>query len=340
MSLRNRKGVWYADITINGQRVVRSSLTTDRKQAQEFHDKLAAELWRVGAMKEKPKHTWEEAVALWLKRKGGKRSIEDDKDKLRWLAPKLKGKALTEIDSRMINVLLAMKEAEGVSGSTVNRFMSLIRSVLNLAQANDLLDVVPSFKGKRRDESSERVVYLTREQAEKLEKELPADIVPMYRFALATGLRQENVVGLTWEQVDIDRKCAWIEADKAKGKRGIAVPLSAKALAVIEQQKGKHKTLVFGDTNRFYVAGRSWKSACVRCGIYTVPTGETYKDGTPKLTTTFRWHDLRHTWATWHVMAGTPLGELQKLGGWKSYNMVLRYAHFSSDHLAQYAENV
>jgi hypothetical protein len=53
----------------------------------------------------------------------------------------------------------------------------------------------------------------------------------------------------------------------------------------------------------------------------------------------FRWHDLRHTWASWHVMAGTPLEVLQKLGGWSSLAMVLRYAHLAPDHLAGYADN-
>lgn len=47
----------------------------------------------------------------------------------------------------------------------------------------------------------------------------------------------------------------------------------------------------------------------------------------------FRWHDLRHTWASWHVQNGTSLQELQQLGGWSSFDIVLRYAHLSSNHL-------
>ncbi|HET7730767.1 MAG TPA: tyrosine-type recombinase/integrase, partial [Usitatibacter sp.] len=54
----------------------------------------------------------------------------------------------------------------------------------------------------------------------------------------------------------------------------------------------------------------------------------------------FRWHDLRHTWASWHVQNGTPLNVLQELGGWESPEMVRRYAHFSADHLAPYAERL
>lgn len=52
----------------------------------------------------------------------------------------------------------------------------------------------------------------------------------------------------------------------------------------------------------------------------------------------FRWHDLRHTWASWHVQRKTPLHVLQELGGWESVEMVRRDAHLSGDHLAEYAQ--
>ena len=67
----------------------------------------------------------------------------------------------------------------------------------------------------------------------------------------------------------------------------------------------------------------AWRKALVRAGIDA-----------------FRWHDLRHTWASWHVQAGTPLNVLQELGGWSDYKMVLRYAHLAPEHLALHAANV
>ena len=69
------------------------------------------------------------------------------------------------------------------------------------------------------------------------------------------------------------------------------------------------------------VSTKTWYTALERAGI---------KD--------FRWHDLRHTWASWHVQSGTPLFALQELGGWESSEMVRRYAHLAADHLAPYAE--
>jgi integrase len=67
----------------------------------------------------------------------------------------------------------------------------------------------------------------------------------------------------------------------------------------------------------------AWQRACDKAGI-----------------TDFRWHDLRHTWASWHVQNGTSLQELMELGGWKSYKMVLRYAHLAGDHLRNAAGNI
>ena len=54
----------------------------------------------------------------------------------------------------------------------------------------------------------------------------------------------------------------------------------------------------------------------------------------------FRWHDLRHTWASWHVQSGTPLHALRELGGWSTTQMVQRYAHLSAEHLAECANRL
>jgi integrase len=71
------------------------------------------------------------------------------------------------------------------------------------------------------------------------------------------------------------------------------------------------------------VSTKAWGKALQRAGIED-----------------FRWHDLRHTWASWHVQRGTPLHVPQELGGWKSVEMVRRYAHLSGDHLAEYAQSM
>jgi integrase len=147
----------------------------------------------------------------------------------------------------------------------------------------------------------------------------------MVRFSLETGLRQANVTGLQWSQIDLTRRCAWIHPDQAKARRAIAVPLSKAAVVIIREQLGKHLTHVFTYHGNpvTQVNTKAWRQALERAEI---------KD--------FRWHDLRHTWASWHVQAGTPLNVLQELGGWESVEMVRRYAHLSSEHLAEYVDRL
>ena len=54
----------------------------------------------------------------------------------------------------------------------------------------------------------------------------------------------------------------------------------------------------------------------------------------------FRFHDLRHTWASWLIQAGVPLSALQEMGGWESIEMVQRYAHLAPNHLTEHARQI
>jgi len=147
----------------------------------------------------------------------------------------------------------------------------------------------------------------------------------MAAFSLATGLRRANVTGLLWSQVDIVKRMAWIHPDQAKARRAIPVPLNAEAVELIRAQIGMHDTFVFAYRGKkiTQVNTKAWHKALERAGIEN-----------------FRWHDLRHTWASWLAQKGTPLNVLQEMGGWESSEMVRRYAHFSADHLAPYAERL
>jgi integrase len=174
-------------------------------------------------------------------------------------------------------------------------------------------------------EPKRRVRWLTNEEADRLIQELPHHLADMARFTLATGLREANVVRLEWSQVDLERECAWIHPDQAKARKAIPVPLNADAMTVIRRQSGIHPTRVFTFKGNPVTRANNhaWRKALARAGIDN-----------------FRWHDLRHTWASWHVQKGTPLHVLQELGGWSDYEMVRRYAHLSVEHLACYAHNL
>lgn len=326
MSLIKRKksSVWWIDfVAPNGERIRRSTETDDRKEAHELHDKLKSEVWRVQKLGDRPRRLWQDAVVRWLREQAHKATIEGDKEKLRWLDRFLVDLELECITRSKIEMLVEAKKAEGCSNATVNRMLALVRAILRRCVRDwEWLDRAPSVRFLK--EPARRVRFLTQAQAMALLAELPLHLQEMATFALSTGLRAANVTGLTWEQVDRSRKLAWIHPDQAKARKAIAVPLNDVASEVIERQVGKHATHVFTFRGKpiKQVSTMAWYHALNRAGIKQ-----------------FRWHDLRHTWASWHVQNGTPLYALQELAGWETERMVRRYAHLAADHLAPFAGN-
>jgi integrase len=327
MSIYKRKGaaVWWIQLTTpDGRRIQQSARTTERKAAQELHDTIKAEFWRQKHLKHKPRRKWQEAVTHWLTESAHKRSLEEDRKILRWLHPFLFDIFLDDIDREQVEAIRQAKLDGGASPLTANRTLALLRAILNRAVKDwEWLDKAPLVRMSRVE--AKRIRWLSHDEAERLLAALPPHLAEMVRFSLATGVRESNVTGLQWSQIDLPRRCAWIHADQAKGKRSFAVPLNEDALACIRRQIGKHAEFVF--TYRGEPVTRAnnhaWRNALKRSGVED-----------------FRWHDLRHTWASWHVQNGTPLHVLQELGGWSDFSMVQRYAHLSPAHLAEYAGNL
>lgn len=311
--LYQRGAVWWMSFTTpSGKRVRCSTRTTDRKAAQEKHDQAKNDCWRVDELKETPKRSWDEVALLYLK-------AFDNRDKSRhvlFFTQHFRGVALQDISQAMVE-----KSLEGLQKPfNFNRHLSTIRHLFNWSVEKRYLNrrewLVKGLK-----EPKKRIEWLTHEEAQALIASLPERHRAFVRFAFFTGLRLGNVLGLEWSQVDLKRGCAWIHADQAKGDEPIAVPLNSDAREIIRGQLGKDLVRVFPQ-NR--VDTRVWKKALKKAGI----------------TRRIRFHDTRHTWASWHVQAGTPLLTLKEMGGWATLAMVLKYAHLSSEHLTNDAERI
>lgn len=324
MALYKRNNVWWVSFTHKGQRIQRSTGTEDLLAAREYHDRLKAELWSVTKLENKPVYSWKDAVLRWIVENGTKRSIETDKMHLRWLDKYLKNTPLHEINRDLLERIGIEKEGDGVSPTTVNRMFEIVRAILNRAHREwEWIDKVPAVRMRKIEKG--RIRWLTLTEANRLLEELPPHLKDMAVFSLATGLRASNVTGLKWQDVDLVKRHAWIHPDQAKTKRAIPVPLNDTALAVLNARLKIHGEYVFTYQNHpvSKCSTRAWFNALKRAGIEN-----------------FRWHDLRHTWASWHVQNGTSLQELQQLGGWSSFDMVLRYAHLSGHHLREAANRI
>lgn len=351
---RGKAGTWWVDLgTAGGASPRRSTGTTDKKAAEEYAATLARDLWRTQRLGEAPRVTWDAAVVAWLDDHQHRKSIEEIKRVLRWLSERLQGVALADITDARIRALakarreqpanaqdIAKALAAGrtpppprqTSGATINRHLAQLSAVLHDAHRRGWLPggVPPITKAA---EPKKRVAWLTRDEANRLLEELPPHLAAIASFALATGLRESNVRLLRWSQVDQARAVCWHEGDDTKSGKALSTPLNVDALRVLARQWGRHRVWVFpvprwvdgkqvADEPTGKVSNHAWRKACIRAGL-------------PDL----RFHDLRHTWASWHAQAGTPLAVLQELGGWASLAMVQRYAHLGTSHVAQWAGN-
>jgi len=321
MSLCKRGKTWWISFTTpSGERVRCSAATEDKTQAQEFHDKLKAESWRVARLGDKPKRTWDEAAYKWLMETQHKKSHHEDVAKVNWLQQFFRGKYLDELTRDVIAKIGELKLQQS-SPATANRLLALIRAILRRSALDwEWIDKPPVIKLYR--EAKRRVRYLSAEQASLLIQELPEHLAEIVKFSLATGLRRSNVTKLEWSQVDMQRNVAWIHGDQAKAGKPIHVTLNATAMAVLTKQIDKHPKSVFSYKGKpiIQVNTKAWYKALKRAGIED-----------------FRWHDLRHTWASWLTQNGVPLNVIQEMGAWESAEMVRRYAHLAPEQFAKHA---
>jgi integrase len=230
---------------------------------------------------------------------------------------------LNDISGDTIFAITRGLQKGGRKVATVNRHLAVLRAILRMARDEwQWIESIPKVRLLRGEVERDR--WLTREEADRLIAAAPSHLAALVRFGLATGCRAREIAGLEWSRVDLSRSTAWLNHTKNGTPRG--VPLNHDAVAVLEEQQGKHRQYCFtfrGKPIRWELSNTAWQNAVRKAGL-----------------TDFRFHDLRHTWASWHRQAGTSCDELKELGGWKSRVMVDRYAKFATDHLAAAASRI
>ncbi len=363
MSITLRGGVWHCHfVTPSGKRIRRSLGTGDKKQAQELHDKLKAEAWRVDKIGELPTRTFEECCIRWIREKEHKRSLDDDKTKIEYFLRHFSGRDISTITadqvneavSKMVNrkhiqVWESRRDAairrgkepppyveKPVSHATKSQHLSFMRSLFKAA-ANDWgwIKTPPVIKTKK--PISKRIRWLTRDEAERLIACMPESIKPVVIFALATGLRRSNIIDLGGSR-SICRKVAWVNPENAKAGKAIGVALNDTACRVLRDQIGKSSRWVFVHTKP---STRPDKTVTPAVRKMRVDDNSAWRIGLAKAgIEDFRFHDLRHTWASWLIQSGVPLSVLQEMGGWESIEMVRRYAHLAPNHLSEHARKI
>ena len=321
---RPDSGFWWINATLpNGQRIRQSAGTESREDAEALLAKLKLDAYRGHHFGIKPQRSWQEAVIRYLELKRGLRSISDVQRVLRFLDPYLGKAMLDQINGDMVWKIVQGEFKKGNKPATVNRYLSVLRNLLRMARDEwQWLDTIPKIRMLKGEVERDR--WLTRAEADRLIACCAPHLAALVRYALATGCRAAEITGLEWDRVDLARNTAWLNQTKNGTPRG--VPLNVDAVQVLREQIGKHPCYCFtyeGQPMRADVTNTAWHTALRRAEI---------KD--------FRFHDLRHTWASWHRQAGTSCDELKDLGGWKSRQMVDRYAKFATENLLSAASRI
>lgn len=264
--------------------------------------------------------------------------------------------ALPDITAHKIDRIRTSRLNDGVSPATVNRNVTCLRGALSHAvQAGyltehplaDMTDIDVDSSGKVRylsDDEAQRLRAALRarddeiregrnrgnewrkERGKALMPAIPLDgygdhLTPLVLLSLNTGVRRGEAFGLEWSDVDFELEQVTIRGATSKKNRTRHIPLNAEALDALarwHKQAGDTR-LVFTnrDGERVDNVRKSWAGVLKDADI-----------------TGFRWHDMRHTFASWLVMRGVDLNTVRELLGHGDIKMTLRYAHLAPQHKA------
>ncbi len=262
---------WWINLVLpDGSRVCQSTGCVDRTAAEEFAVRLKNEALDARQQGLLGIVVWQQAVVRYLEEFADKNSLSDDKDHLKKLDPYLRSQRLDAIDMTVLQPFIRdRKTNDGVSNATVNRALEVVRRILNVAhQEWRWLRGVPKVRMLK--EPRRRVRFLRREEADRLIDALPAHMKPVVRFALATGCREGEILGLEWARVDLERHVAWLDHGTTKSGDGRGIPLNADAIAALGATHGQHARWCFTFSGAMYPKSSSaWDTAKRRAGSRT-----------------------------------------------------------------------
>ena len=204
--------------------------------------------------------------------------------------------------------------------ATLNRYRALLSLAYRLGIVNRKVTTNPARLVRQRRENNARVRWLRPEEETKLRqfigKKYPHRLVEL-DLALNTGLRQGEQYGLTWNDVDLERRILTVPRSKNGEKRHIPLNDAALAALITAKQYANEGPAVFWNRygERLQTPRQWFEESVQKAGIKN-----------------FRWHDLRHTFASKLVMAGVDLRTVQHLMGHKTIGMTVRYAHLAPEH--------
>lgn len=303
MAVRRRKGspFWQYDFTSGSRRFRGSTGKKTRREALGQERRI-----RAGIDAGKADSDWTLGLATgtyWQHHAANLASAYNIEYQIENLLAGLgKSKPIFRLSNSDITKYVSARRGK-VSNSSVNRELTLLRAILRYAR-DDWDQTIPNikWKTKRLKEPPGRDRFLSVDEYRALLDNAHIKLKPIIIFAVNTGLRKSNILYLSWSQVDIKARLVRV---MLKGNRRHVVELEGDALALLRAMK-KREGDVFERTN----FRRRWLSAVTDAKLDDL-----------------RFHDLRHTFASWARQNGADLADIKDALGHSDIGMTMRYAH-------------
>jgi integrase len=272
-------------------------------------------------------HTFSELAEQYLRWAERQRSFQSKKYFINQLIRDFGTIPLRQFNSMLLEQYQTERLQKGNKPATANRLLATIKHMFTKAVEWEMVEegtLKRIRKAKFLEENNRRLRYLSKEECQALIEACDSHLRPIVICALHTGMRRGEILSLTWDRVDFNH--GFILLDKTKNGERREIPINGTLReALLELSQGTKERprridipYVFYDSangKAYKDVKRSFHSACRRAKI-----------------TDFRFHDLRHCFASHLVMAGQDITTVKELLGHKTLTMTLRYAHLAPSH--------
>lgn len=317
--------IWQASYTdASGNRVRRSSGTTNKKEAGALEAK-----WKLEARQERlwgiqPSRTFDELMLAYFKATENERSNwSRDLYYLKRLKAFFTGRELGKLKRADVRGYIEQRKAEGIANATINREVGLFSSAINYARKEWDWEIHNPAERMRLSEGDGRKRFATVKEVARLirtaeqHKRAPylADLI---RVAVNTACRRGELLGLRWSQVDLEANTLRLEGKDTKNGKPRRVPLNQQAHAAL-LNRSRYWEKHCPDSPWVFCRKSGERNVSIQSSWEAVLKEAKLED--------FHFHDLRHTCGSWLVQSGVPLADVKEVLGHSTIRMTERYAH-------------
>lgn len=313
---------WYIRIPdSNGNKVRRSSGTTEYEEAKALENKHAFQEFQRVNFGVEPDRTFDDCIGLYLDDHEKQSSYERNLWCVKQLNPHFSGMVLNNLDPLVIQ---EYKRKRKVSPITIRKELGFFSTCINYAVKSYGWNISNPVKSMLPKKEKGRIRWLTQDEADKLILEAQnmkhsPYLINFITLALNTGMRKSEMLNLTWDRVDFNNRLVYLNPKDQKNKNYGSIPLNKGAISALENQIGRDEKWVFYYRKKHIQnCAKSFKKACDNVGIEN-----------------FRIHDLRHTFAAWCVQKGLPIKTVQELLRHEDIQSTMIYAHLSPDNIRE-----